>query len=445
MTSSRRNFISSVGKSAALLPFLPSLFSVKGFGAVPSPKRLLVFVQNQGLLMDELISPGASSSDTDFTLGPILEPLAAHTDDMVFLTGISDLSNNLDSSYNAHTKFRLHTLTNQPMVWRAGSTGSFSPVSAGGPSIDQVIAQRLLGASPFRSVEAGVQKGENMGLTWTWDINKQMVPVENDPSALFDRLFGQFVNSDPAAFQAIKSRRSTILDALAGNINQLKPKLSSQDQIRLEQHLTSLNDLKYSVDNYPIPGEYCTAPTLTNVGNHLQEGNVPQVTKNQIDLLVSAFACDLTRVASLQIGSIQDWSFLDNVSFPEGWHDAVHAGPSTAANRVRLRTTYRWFMEQLSYLLTQLKAIPEGEGSLLDNTLVLYANIMSAGNHSSEKKCYMLAGGKNMGLQGGRHLSFDDYHHGALHTSILNLFGYEDDFFGHRDSGPQGPLPGLLL
>ena len=88
--------------------------------------------------MDELITPGTGGAPTDFSLGPVFSPLEPHKNDINFLTDITDVSNNLDGSYNAHTKFRLHTLTNQPMIWGATSDGSFTPLSAGGPSIDHL-------------------------------------------------------------------------------------------------------------------------------------------------------------------------------------------------------------------------------------------------------------------------------------------------------------------
>ena len=227
------------------------------------------------------------------------------------------------------------------------------------------------------------------------------------------------------------------IDALKQNINQLKAG-DATDRLRLEQHFTSIDDLKFSVENYPIPGENC-APLL--LGGSSTGKAIPEV--KPIDIIVSALACDLTRVSSLRPRAIQTWPFSMGFPLQKGGTMPFMQG-RTEANRLRLRATYRWFMEQFAYLLERLKSVPEGDGTLLDNTLVLYANIMSAGNHSADKKCYLLAGGKNLGLTGGRHLSFNGHHHGALHTSILNLFGYEDRYFGNKDTGPEGPLPGLL-
>ena len=159
-------------------------------------------------------------------------------------------------------------------------------------------------------------------------------------------------------------------------------------------------------------------------------------------MLAMSLACNLTRVSTLTFGDYQDWPWLD-VDFPSGWHDAVHAGPATPELEDDLIDSYRWYNEQLAYLLAALDAIPEGEGTLLDNTLVVAGNVFSTGsNHSHSGKAYVLAGGGG-GLIGGLNHDFGGAHNGDLFTAILESLGFADEPFGDP-AFASTPLSGVF-
>jgi len=422
------------GLSAGLsLPLLPSLagwaYADSGF-----PTRVVFVSRGQGTLPEHQVTPGANSSD--FSLGPILAPLAAFKDRLAICTGIDDQTNILDGGYNGHTRCLLHTWTSRGMIWTANSAGGASPTGAGGATLDQRIAASWGGATPFESLQFGVGASPQTVLSHFWKGVGQPLLPENRPEAMYERLFQDLEGADPVLLANQRSRRRSVLSAVAAQFESVRPRVSSEDREKLDIHLASLEAVEQSLGASAL-GDSCTPPTLD-----FSEDSIPATARQQIDMLAMSMGCDLTRVSSLTFGDYQSWPWLD-VSFPSGWHDSVHAGPATTALEQDLTSTYRWYNEQIAYLLASLDAIPEGDGTLLDNTLVVVGNIFSKGSgHSHLGKTYLLAGGGG-GLVGGRHHEFDGAHNGDLFAAILQGLGFEDETFG--DPAFSGaPLAGLF-
>lgn len=424
----RRDLLRGLGAGLVGLPLLESLaHATEGF-----PTRVLFVSRGQGTLTDRLVVPG--TSPTDFSFGPILAPLAPFRDRLAICAGIDDTTNILDGSYNGHTRCLLHTWTCRGMVWSAGSGGA-NPTSAGGISLDQVIAERWAGATPYDSLQFGVGGDTQTIQTHFWKGVGQPLPPENSASAMYQRLFQDLVGSDPVAIAARRSRRQHVLTAVQQQFEAVRSRVSAEDRAKLEIHLASVEGVEQSLSTGAL-GDACTDPSVD-----LSDTSTPAVARTQMDLLAMALACDQTRVATLTFGDYQDWPWLD-VDFPSGWHDAVHAGPVTVDLEDDLIDTYRWFSDQLAYLLSALDAIPEGGGTLLDHTLVVIGNVFSTGSdHSHTGKAYLLAGG-GAGLVGGRHVDFGGAHNGDLFTAILNALGIDESF---GDPGFAGaPLTGLF-
>jgi hypothetical protein len=431
-TLNRRHFLRGLGGVAVGLPFLASLQSARA--ASGFPLRFVVFTHGQGTLVDEMVKPG--STEHDWELGEILKPLSRHKDSLLVIDGIDDLTNLKDMPYNGHTRCRLHTLTAQGMVW-GGSGDSVGPRSAGGPSIDQMVASRWGGQTAFQSIEAGVSVGAGVGNTITWRGVGAPVPAENKPSSLFNRLFSDLVSSSPQEVADRKRRRMSVLDAVKSQFDHLMPRLGIEDRARLDLHMTSIRSLEQNLMGSAL-GDSCGLPDTV-----LSDTSIPGITAAHIELLTMALSCDLTRVATLAFGGFNSFPWLP-VNFSSGWHDAVHAGPVTSKLRTDLIRSYAWFAEQLATLMDALAAVPEGEGTLLDNTIILYANIFSSGGgHDHRGKTYLLAGGGGGALQTGRYLHHDGAPHGALHTSLLNVLGFDDTSFGNPDYC-DGPLSGVI-
>ena len=434
-TPSRRAFLRGAGACVGL-PWLASLpgaaRAADGF-----PLRFIVFTHGQGTILDAMVQPGGT--ETEWGFGEVLAPLAQRQSDVVLIEGIDDATNLLDTPYNGHTRCRLHTLTAQGMHWESDGGGGASPTSAGGPSIDQLIASRWSGLTPYDSLEFGVSVGTLTGNTYTWKGIGQPVPPEDNPSAMFDRLFQDLATTDPAEVAARISRRQSVLDAVKSQFDHLMPKLGAEDRIKLENHLEAIRSLEQAVAGGTL-GDACQIPTPD-----LADTSVPGTTRAHIDMMTMALACDITRVATLAFGGFNEFPWLPDLDFPTGWHDSVHAGPVTPDLRTDLIASYAWFAEQFQYLLDSLAAVPEGDGTLLDHTLILYANVFSTGAaHDHIGKYYLLAGGACGALEGGRYLSYDHKPHGDLYAAILNGVGFADQTFGDPAFSDGGPLTGIF-
>jgi hypothetical protein len=171
----------------------------------------------------------------------------------------------------------------------------------------------------------------------------------------------------------------------------------------------------------------------------------PLTGRAQMDLLVMALACDLTRVASLQ------WSTsVSNTRFTwlplnlgEGHHDLSHYGDDAAAAQADIAMINQWYTEQFAYLLTKMSMIPEGDSNLLDNSVVVWVNELGQGNsHTRSDIPFILAGGCQGYFETGRVLSYDGAPHGQLLVSLTHAMDVPVDTFGVQQHS-QGPLPGL--
>ena len=271
------------------------------------------------------------------------------------------------------------------------------------------------------------------GGQWLWRGVGQPALPEGDPEVAFARLFGDLVGADPDEVARQRAHRDAVLDAVQRQFDLVTPRLGAEDRLRVEAHQGALEEVRSALQGAAL-GESCAPPALGAVGS-----SYPAISAAHAQLLAMAFACDQTRVGALTFGDLNAFPWLD-ADFASGWHDAVHAGPAASATaRADLIASYAWFAEQLALLLDALDAVPEGDGTLLDHTLVLFANCFSDGSaHSHTGKSYLLAGG-GPGLQMGRALDAGGAPHGELLTAVLQAVGFDVDHFGDRDFCDRAP------
>jgi len=203
-----------------------------------------------------------------------------------------------------------------------------------------------------------------------------------------------------------------------------------------------VRDVERRLDILP-PVTGCFAPQQPPELDQDSETTMQQIAALQTDLLSVAFGCDLVRVASLQFSD-----GINTIRFPwvgsmmEG-HALSHSGDGDPAARQQLILRHRWYVEQIARLLDRLAATPEGDGSVLDNTLIVWGSEIGTGNsHSHENIPFLLAGGAGGAVKPGRYLDFGGRSHIDLLVSVLNAMGIESETFGHPDF-VRGPLPGL--
>jgi len=266
------------------------------------------------------------------------------------------------------------------------------------------------------------------------------VAPEADPSAMFDRIFGDF-NVDPGALEALKAQRQSVIDLVKSDLDALTPKFGAEDQNKLEAHLDAIREIEKRND-LAVP--VCEIPPDPNAG-YGSNSQFPTVSRLQLDLLVMALACDLTRVASVQWSKSVSEIVFEWLGHSQNHHDLSHLGNGDANMVSSINSINVWYAEEVAYLLAKLDAVPEGEGTMLDNTLVVWGNELARGNvHSHAPLPFVLAGGAGGAWQTGRWLQVDGHEHNRLLVSICHAMGVTDvDAFGTTDPG-SGGLTGLV-
>jgi len=446
--ASRRRVLRGALGAAIGLPFLESLPALPARALAAAsvlatfPTRFVVMFSPSGTVPSAWTPVG---TENQFTLSPILSPLANHQADIVVIGGVSQRGGGGDGHQNGMAGMLTGQLLNPGPFAGVGS----APAGwAAGPSVDQRVASVLGTTTQLRSLELGVQVGaaDDYARMCYRDADQPLPPVE-DPSQAYASIFTD-LHTDPNLLARLRMRNQSILDTLGAQYARTASRLAAADRARLDQHLTAVRELERRLTTpfAPPPGGVCRDPAPP-VGATGANDEFAAIGALQIDLLVMALACDLTRVASLQWSralSPTRFTWLP-VPIAEGHHELSHRGDDDAAAVDKLTRINQWYATQLANLMAKLKAVPEGEGTLLDHTLILWCNELAKGNtHSRVGAPYVLAGRAGGALRTGRFLAFaGDVPHNNLLLAILKMMGLPDVTFGKPD-WCTGPLPGLL-
>jgi hypothetical protein len=430
LRTTRRNFLRGVGIGATALA-LPFARVLSGRADTTTPKRLIGWFTPNGTIAEEWITGGGA---TDFTLGRILEPLAPFRDKLLFLDGLDVRGVASEGPGSGHQKGAGCLLTGMPLNdGDFGGGGGAMSGWASGISIDQHIVNELASPTRYPSLELGVYvRGSNNRHRLAYRGSDDPLPPQNSPYAVYDRLFGE-PTGDADAVARLRARRTSVLDSVHGDLAELHGRLPYEHRARLEAHVESLRDVERRIESAALGGAACEDPAMGSPLDPERNENYPVMGQLQMDLLTAAFACDLTRVSTIMWSgstSGQTFSFIDGVG-SQGHHDMSHEA-NTASVREQLVRIERWYAEQLAYLLAKLDSIPEGDGTMLDNTVVLWGNELSDGeSHNLRDHKWVLAGSAGGYFRTGRHLRFGDVPHPNLLVSIANAMGVPTTRFGH--------------
>lgn len=425
----RRTFLG--GAAGALsLPLLQAMRVRAQSNAFP--KRLVLFYNPNGTVAENWF-PADAVSETEFTLPAILEPFAAHRDKLAVFRGINtEVGQDPINNGGPHQRGIGSLFTGQMLLEGEFSDGCGSKAGwADGPSVDQVIAQEIGGDTPFRSLELGVRANSN-------DVQGRIVysgsgsplPPTNDPRELYQRLFFREAPLDP---DNPDNRRQSILDTVREQYSALNSQVGQEDRAKLEQHLSLVEDLERRLGLSATPGNgTCGAPAEPDLLAPDDESTMPAISRSHLDLLALAFACDLTRVASVQYST-----GFNRIRYPwvdsegEG-HSLSHSGDSNLPAWEALTARARWHAGEIAYFLNRLAEIPEGDGTVLDNTLVLWGNEVSRGNsHSLDNIPYLIVGNAGGAVRTGRYVEHTGASNCDFLHAILQAFGVERETFGH--------------
>jgi hypothetical protein len=397
----------------------------------PAARRFIGVFSANGTIASAFF-PEGSASEAPLSLGAILAPLESHRQRLLVLKGVhmnSTVEDELgvpsaNKPGGPHMKGPGAMLTGGSLL-----AGSFT--GAGGPagwadriSVDQFIANRIGTQSAFPSLEFGVRiEGQEPLRVISYRGANQPNLAIDDPWQMYQRLFENRDLSASELARTLADGRS-VLDFLKADIGALQQRVSAEDRGRLDAHLSGLRNIEQRLSS----SNSCAPLQLPGKMDTRAMANFPVVGKLQSDLMVLAHACDLTRVSTFMWANADSWQYYPWIGVDEEHHELSHAGDDDQASREKLIKINTWHAEQIAYVLDQLAAVQQTDGSsLLDSTLLLWGNELGAGNsHSYKDIPWLLAGGAGGALQTGRYLQFHDRPHNDLLLSICHAMGLRD-------------------
>lgn len=393
------------------------------------PVRFGLFYWGNGVIPERWV-PSAEGSD--WPLSEQLAPLEAVKED---ITVVSGLSVNVPNSI-AHASGAAGILTAAPLL-QEGDRNTFQA-----PSLDQVIANEIGGDTRFRSIEVAVDGGGSISFTGPDSPN----PPETSPMALFERLFGVGFRlpGDESEVDPSLGLRRSVLDAVLEDAAELRGRLGSRDQVRLEQHLDGIRGLELQIarlEEDPPDLEACAIPPEPLPTYPDIEGRPQLSAKNRAmcDILALAVACDQTRVFSnaFTLG-------LTNVLFPgaaDGHHKLTHDEPG---DQPQVHNIVLQIIAEYAYMVEAFRAIPEGDGRLIDNCAILALSEHSLGKTHSLDDMPILIGGSACGqLVTGTHYRSLGENASKLHLSMMRVMGARRAEFGMDDARVTESLTGI--
>jgi hypothetical protein len=432
---SRRTVLKGLGVAVAL-PFLEAmrpgpLVADSGDRKGPPLRLAFLYVPN-GVHM-----PGWTprSVGAAWELPAILEPLRAVKDDLVVLSGLTlNPARALGDGGGDHARAMASFLTGRHPRKTDGAD------LRAGVSVDQAAAQQIGQLTRFPSLEIGCEGGKNAGecdhgyscayqSNLSWRSETTPVAKQVNPRLVFDRLFGSQADRDGGDDLARENRRNkSILDFIGDDARQLSQTLGAADRRKLDEYLTGVRELEQRINRGRAPVDLGVAkyPRPLGIPADYQEH-----LRLMADLLVLAFQCDLTRIVTFVLANDGSNRSYRTVGVSDGHHDLSHHGGDTAKQE-KIQKINQFHTAQLAYLLQKLKAIPEGTGSLLDHSMILYGSGISDGNaHAHDDLPILIAGKANGTIKTGRHVRVPkETPLTNLYLSMLDRMGVKVDGFG---------------
>jgi hypothetical protein len=406
----------------------------RAFGAGTPPTRFIVVHVPEGMWKTAQ-RPVIGAS----TLGPLFDPLDPFKSQITVIENLNLKSRDKGPGGDGHHRGVPHMLTCTEMA---------DVNNAGGISVDQKIAKVIGTTSKFESLQFAVRivYGDTNSKP-IWSGAKSVVPAMQSPWDAYTRIFGGAVapvGGGGTAAPAFDLKKSAMDYALA-DLASLTARLPVSDRDRLNSYQDSLRDIEKRLTTVapPTMSGVCAPPTLGAAVDTKSEANYPAIGRLQMDLIVAAMQCGHTRVASLQWGNSVDqctysWLGVNNLG-----HDLAHNTGNCDSSGAKKTQVTRWYAQQFAYLLGKLQAAPEGTGTMLDNTLVLWVSEFSECNgHVSDKLCWFLAGNAGGYFPQGRVVDVGGRSVNDLHTSLCNAYGLPDTTFGNA-AYCAGPLTAL--
>ena len=424
---SRRTVLRGVGAAMAL-PFLesmvPAATPLMQTAAAPRTRFGAIYFPH-GATMDKW-TPAAEGSAFEFS--EILQPLKLFRDRV---NVISDLSH--PQAYGGGSATSNHTRS--AAAFLSGAQAKAGTQAYLGITMDQLAAQKIGQDTPLPSIELGIEDaslscGDGLSCAYrdtiSWQSATSPLPMQNNPQVVFERLFGD--GSTDAERRARRGQSLSLLDSVMGEASSLQKKLPSGDRSRVDQYLNDVREIERRVEKagQQISADLQVPPAPAGIPKDFE-----QHIKLMFDLWVLAWQADITRITTLLMAK----ELSNAVYAKSGVRDAFHIlshHSNLRENMDRFAVLNRYHVSIFTYLLEKLKAIPDGDGNLLDHSMVLYGSAMSDGNqHNHNPLPIILAGGASGRLKGGRHVrNPKDTTMSNLLLAMLDKLGIHTEKFG---------------
>jgi hypothetical protein len=403
----RRTFLRGIGASLAL-PLLDSMVPALAATSGAKPALRLAFVYHPvGMIMNRW-TPAVEGSAFEFT--PTMKALEPFRERMVVFSGLAQVNGRaLGDGAGDHAR--------EGATWLTGAHPKKTEGAGirAGVSADQVAAKELGKITQLASLELGLESPSLAGgcdsgyscaytNTLSWRSPTTPLPVEVNPRLVFERLFGDGDSTDPKARLASLQEQRSILDYVAGSIDRLETKLGKSDRNKLSEYLEAIRDIERRIQKAEQQSAELKLPVME------RPAAVPEAfddyARLMMDLQVMAFQTDMTRVVTLMLGRAGSNRSYPSIGVSDGHHSITHHqnDPVKIDNIAKIDAH---LVKTFAYLLDKLKSTPDGDGNLLDHSMIVYGSSLSDANaHTHHDLPIVLAGGGGGQIKGGRHLRY---------------------------------------
>jgi len=384
----------------------PALSAAKDTAANPPVRLGFVYVPN-GIIMDRWTPTGEGAG---FGFAPTMQPLEPFRDHMLVLSGLAQANGNaLGDGPGDHARAGATWLTGVHPKKTEGAD-----IHAG-VSADQIAARELGKTTQLGSLEIGLESPTLAGdcdsgyscaytNTISWRSPTTPNPMEISPRAVFERLFGDGDSTDPAARLASLDEQRSILDYVAGDVDRLESGLGASDRGKLSEYLDAIRDIERRIQKAEAQNATINLPIME------RPTSIPEAFSDHarlmMDLMVIAYQTDMTRVISCMIAREGSNRSYRSIGVPDGHHSMTHhdGDPVKIEKVVKINHLHA---QTFAYLVEKMQSTPDGDGTLLDHSVILYGSSLSDGNrHTHDELPLVLVGGGCGKIKGGRHLRF---------------------------------------
>jgi hypothetical protein len=428
---SRRTFLHGVGAAVAL-PFLDSMVGAQtpvAKSAAAPKNRFACFYVPHGATMDKWTP---ATEGTGFAFTEILKPLEPFRERINVISGLAHPyvagAGGADVSAGANH-------TRAAAVFLTGSVPEKGPQAHLGTSVDQMAAKQIGQDTPLPSLELSIEEAVlaceaafscAYRNSISWQSPSTPLPMQNNPRLVFEKLFGD--GSTDAERRSRRQQTRSLLDSVIGQVASLQKDLPPGDRRRLAQYLDDVREIERRIQRAEaaVPEDVSQLEVPSGVPATFQEHLALLM-----DLQVLAFQSEITRVSTLMFSRELSTAVFPETNIRDPFHNLSHHS-NDRNNMDRFAQLNTYHMQKFAYFVEKLQGVPDGDGTLLDHSLVLYGSSLSDGNqHNFSPLPIVLAGSASGQVKGGRHLQFPkDTHMSNLLLALLHTLGVQAEAFG---------------